>query len=67
MAAKRPMEAGTAREAKYGATAAVYVIVIIAVLVMINWLANRYNKTVSTQQPTSATRSPNRRTKLSRI
>ena len=45
MAAKRPMEAGTAREAKYGATAAVYVIVIIAVLVMINWLANRYNKT----------------------
>src|SRR6185312_13083575 len=44
MAAKRPMEAGTAREAKYGATAALYVIVIIAVLVMINWLANRYNK-----------------------
>ena len=44
MAAKRPMDAGTAREAKYGATAALYVIVIIAVLVMVNWLANRYNK-----------------------
>jgi ABC-type uncharacterized transport system involved in gliding motility auxiliary subunit len=42
MAAKT-ME-GSQRQAKYGATSALYILVIIAVLVMINWLANRYNK-----------------------
>lgn len=43
MAAKATMDASQ-RQAKYGATAALYILVIIAVLVMINWLANRYNK-----------------------
>lgn len=33
-----------ARQTQYGATAGLYVIVIIAVLVLVNWLANRYNK-----------------------
>lgn len=32
-----------AKHARYGATAALYTIVVIAVLVLINWLANRYN------------------------
>lgn len=35
---------GSQRQAKYGATSALYVLVVIAVLVMVNWLANRYNK-----------------------
>jgi len=37
-------DAGSKRQAKYGATAGIYVLIVIAVLVMINWLANRYNK-----------------------
>lgn len=37
-----------ARQARFGATAALYTIIIVAVLVMVNWLANRYNKTVDT-------------------
>jgi ABC-type uncharacterized transport system involved in gliding motility auxiliary subunit len=41
--ARKPME-GSQRQAKYGATAGLYVIVVIAILVAINWLANRYNK-----------------------
>lgn len=41
--ARKTME-GSQRQAKYGATAALYVIVVIAILVAINWLANRYNK-----------------------
>lgn len=41
--ARKIMEGGQ-RQAKYGATAALYVIVVIAILVAINWLANRYNK-----------------------
>lgn len=44
MATRSTIDAGTAREAKYGATAGLYVIIVVAVLVMINWLANRYNK-----------------------
>jgi ABC-type uncharacterized transport system involved in gliding motility auxiliary subunit len=42
--ANRKMDPGSARQAKYGATSALYVVIIIAVLVLINWLANRYNK-----------------------
>ncbi|HLH04603.1 MAG TPA: GldG family protein [Bryobacteraceae bacterium] len=36
------------RQARYGATASLYTIVVIAALVLVNWLANRYNKTVDT-------------------
>ncbi len=43
--ATRTMDAANARQAKYGATAGLYALVVIAALVMINWLANRYNKT----------------------
>jgi ABC-type uncharacterized transport system involved in gliding motility auxiliary subunit len=38
------MDAASSRQAKYGATAGVYILIVVAVLVMINWLANRYNK-----------------------
>ncbi len=38
----------SARQARYGATASLYTIVIIAALVLINWLGNRYNKTYDT-------------------
>lgn len=41
--ATKAMDAAS-RQAKYGATAALYVLVVVAVLVIINWLANRYNK-----------------------
>jgi ABC-type uncharacterized transport system involved in gliding motility auxiliary subunit len=41
--ATKTMDA-SARQAKYGATAALYVLIVIAVLVIVNWLANRYNK-----------------------
>src|SRR3954463_7602885 len=37
-----------ARQARYGATATLYTIIVIAVLVMVNWLANRYNKSYDT-------------------
>ncbi len=39
-----------ARQARYGATATLYTIVVIAVLILINWLAQmpRFNKTVDT-------------------
>ncbi len=39
-----------ARQARYGATAALYTIVVIAVLIVINWLAQmpRFNKTIDT-------------------
>ncbi len=36
------------RQARYGATASLYTIVVIAALVLINWLGNRYNKTYDT-------------------
>ncbi len=36
------------RQARFGATAVLYTIVVIAILVLINWLGNRYNKTVDT-------------------
>src|ERR1700757_2952632 len=38
----------SARQARYGATASLYTIVVIAALVLVNWLANRYNKTYDT-------------------
>ncbi len=38
----------SARQARYGATAGLYTIVVIAVLVLVNWLGNRYNKTFDT-------------------
>jgi gliding motility-associatede transport system auxiliary component len=38
----------SARQARYGATATLYTIVVIAALVLINWLGNRYNKTYDT-------------------
>ena len=38
----------SARQARYGATASLYTIVVIAALVLINWLGNRYNKTYDT-------------------
>ena len=37
-----------ARQARFGATATLYTIVVIAILVLINWLGNRYNKTFDT-------------------
>jgi ABC-type uncharacterized transport system involved in gliding motility auxiliary subunit len=37
-----------ARQARYGATATLYTIVVIAILVLANWLGNRYNKSVDT-------------------
>ena len=38
----------SARQARFGATAGLYTIVVIAILVLANWLANRYNKTYDT-------------------
>src|SRR3954451_5157248 len=38
----------SARQARCGATAGLYTIVVIAILVLANWLANRYNKTYDT-------------------
>lgn len=38
----------SARQARFGATAGLYVLVVIAILVLVNWLANRYNKTYDT-------------------
>lgn len=37
-----------ARQARYGATAGLYTIVVIAALVLVNWLTNRYNKSFDT-------------------
>ena len=38
----------SARQARFGATASLYTIVVIAALVLVNWLGNRYNKTYDT-------------------
>jgi ABC-type uncharacterized transport system involved in gliding motility auxiliary subunit len=38
----------SARQARYGATAGLYTIVVIAVLVLVNWLGLTYNKTYDT-------------------
>jgi ABC-type uncharacterized transport system involved in gliding motility auxiliary subunit len=45
---KRPKNPLAARQARYGATATVYTIVVLAILALINWLGYRYNKTVDT-------------------
>src|SRR3982750_1797795 len=37
-----------AQQARFGATAVLYTIIVIAVLVIVNWLANRYNKSYDT-------------------
>ena len=37
-----------ARQARFGATASLYTIVVIAALVLVNWLGQRYNKTIDT-------------------
>ena len=43
-------EKGTvaARQVRFGATAGLYTIVVLAALVAVNWLSNRYNKTFDT-------------------
>ena len=38
----------SARQARFGATAGLYTVVVLAILVLVNWLANRYNKTYDT-------------------
>lgn len=44
----KPKDTVAARQARYGATAVLYTVVVLAALVLVNWLANRYNKTVDT-------------------
>src|SRR5579875_2916482 len=46
----KPKNTVAARQARYGATAALYTIIVIAVLIVINWLAQmpRFNKSVDT-------------------
>ncbi len=48
--AAKPKETVAARQARYGATATLYTIVVIAILIVINWLAEmpRFNKTFDT-------------------
>lgn len=44
----KPRLSASAQQARFGATALLYTLVVIAVLVLVNWLANRYNKTYDT-------------------
>jgi len=44
----KPRLSASAQQTRFGATALLYTIVVIAVLVLVNWLANRYNKTYDT-------------------
>ncbi|MBV9266153.1 MAG: GldG family protein [Acidobacteriaceae bacterium] len=46
--AARAKDSVAARQARYGATASLYTIVILAILVAVNWLGNRYNKSWDT-------------------
>src|SRR5436853_7006799 len=48
MAAHTTRNILAARQTRFGATATLYTIIIIAVLVMLNWLGNRYNKSYDT-------------------
>jgi ABC-type uncharacterized transport system involved in gliding motility auxiliary subunit len=48
MAAGKSKNSVAARQTRYGIAAALYTIIVIAVLVMVNWLANRYNKSYDT-------------------
>src|SRR5437763_17046887 len=45
---KKRTDTASARQARFGATALLYTVIVIAVLVLVNWLANRYNKTYDT-------------------
>ena len=44
----RRAETVSARQVRYGATATLYTIIVFVALVLVNWLANRYNKTYDT-------------------
>lgn len=46
--ARAPRDTIAARQARFGATSMLYTIVVIAILVLINWLGNRYNKSLDT-------------------
>lgn len=46
--AARRADTLSARQARYGATSMLYTIVVLAILVLVNWLGNRYNKTYDT-------------------
>lgn len=46
------------RQARYGATALLYTAIVIAALVLVNWLANRYNKSIDTTSNKQFTLSP---------
>lgn len=48
MEAKAAKPKFNSRQVRFGGTAILYTIIVIAILVLINWLANRYNKTVDT-------------------
>jgi ABC-type uncharacterized transport system involved in gliding motility auxiliary subunit len=45
---KRMKNSLAARQARYGATATLYTLVVLAILALINWLGYRYNKTFDT-------------------
>src|ERR1700751_1318267 len=47
-AVPKAKNSAAAQQARFGATAVLYTIIVIAVLVMVNWLANRYNKSYDT-------------------
>lgn len=48
----------SARQARYGATAMLYTVIVIAALILVNWLANRYNKSYDTTSNKQFTLSP---------
>ncbi|MGI8960174.1 MAG: GldG family protein [Bryobacteraceae bacterium] len=48
MAESKSKNTVSSRQTRYGAAATLYTIVVIAVLVMVNWLANRYNRSYDT-------------------
>lgn len=48
----------SARQARYGATAMLYTVIVIAALILVNWLANRYNKAYDTTANKQFTLSP---------
>jgi ABC-type uncharacterized transport system involved in gliding motility auxiliary subunit len=48
----------SSRQARYGATAMLYTVIVIAALILVNWLANRYNKSYDTTANKQFTLSP---------
>src|SRR5437868_3658739 len=48
MALAKTKKVLAARQTRFGATATLYTVIVIAVLVMVNWLGNRYNKSYDT-------------------